>query len=131
MRDGAKTLFARQLRRNMTDAERALWHALRGKQLGGHRFRRQHPIGPYVVDFVCLEAKLVIEIDGGQHNESQADSDRDAGLKAAGFRVLRFWNNDVLSNAAGVCDAVLAALGPHPGPPPHAGEGTQTEDDSP
>lgn len=127
MRDGAKTQFARQLRRDMTDAERALWHTLRGKQLGGHRFRRQHPIGPCVVDFVCLEAKLIAEIDGGQHNAADADQARDATLKAAGNRLLRFWNNDVLSNAADVCEAILAALGPHPSPPPRAGEGVTQE----
>jgi very-short-patch-repair endonuclease len=121
MREGAKTEFARALRRNMTDAERLLWSRLRAKQLSGHRFRRQHPIGPYIVDFVCLESRLIVEVDGGQHNGPQVDVDRDTGLKSAGFRVLRFWNNDVLSNAAGVCDAVVAALGPRLNPPPRAG----------
>jgi very-short-patch-repair endonuclease len=111
----------------MTGAERALWHTLRGKQLRGHRFRRQHPIGPCVVDFVCLEAKRIAKVDGGQHNAADADQARDATLKAAGYRLPRFWNNDVLSNAADVCEAILAALGPHPSPPPRAGEGVTQE----
>ena len=131
MRDGAKTKFARQLRRNMTDAERLLWSRLRARQLGGHRFRRQHPIGPFIVDFVCLDAKLIVEIDGGQHNDTTLDVNRNTRLQAAGFRVLRFWTNDVLSNITGVCEATAEALGPHPGPPPQSGEGTRSEDDQP
>ena len=93
---------ARQLRKNMTDAERALWRLLRQRQVNGLRFRRQVPIDHYIVDFACLEARLVIEVDGGQPFESQADKTRDAYLRSQGFRVLRFWNNDVLSNQDGV-----------------------------
>lgn len=128
MREGARTALARALRGQMTDAERRLWSRLRDRQLNGFRFRRQHPIGPYVVDFACLESKLIVEVDGGQHNGSLRDVERDARLIAAGFRVLRVWNNDVAGNLAGVCDVILAALGPHPNPPPQAGEGVQAEE---
>jgi len=94
----------------MTDAERALWWLLREKQVDGHRFRRQVPIDHHIVDFACLEARLVIEVDGGQHAESKADSERDAYLRSQGFRVLRFWNNDVLSNRSGVLVTIAEAL---------------------
>ena len=88
---------ARELRRNLTDAERALWQVLRNRQVSGYRFRRQAPIGPYVVDFVCFEIRLVIEVDGGQHIErADYDEGRTAWLEGAGFRVIRFWNNEVL-----------------------------------
>jgi very-short-patch-repair endonuclease len=102
---------ARQLRKNMTDAERALWRLLRQRQINGLRFRRQVPINHYIVDFACLEARLVVEVDGGQHSESQADKKRDAYLRSQGFRVLRLWNNDVLSNREGVHRAIIATLG--------------------
>ncbi|HEV8391237.1 MAG TPA: endonuclease domain-containing protein [Dongiaceae bacterium] len=101
---------ARKLREAMTDAERALWRVLRGRHLAGYRFRRQEPIDHYVVDFICYEARLIIEVDGGQHFESDADKKRDAHLEWRGFRVLRFWNNDVLSNPEGVCRAILETL---------------------
>jgi very-short-patch-repair endonuclease len=106
----------RALRHNMTEAEKALWQRLRGKQLSGYKFRRQHPFGDFVLDFVCLEAKLVIEVDGGQHVESNADLVRDAALESAGFRVLRFWNNQVLGELDAVVEKVWAELG-NPSPP--------------
>ncbi|MCB1887923.1 MAG: endonuclease domain-containing protein [Rhodocyclaceae bacterium] len=96
----------RALRRRSTDAERLLWRHLRGRQLGGMRFRRQHPFLDYVLDFVCLEARLVVELDGGQHLDSTEDAARDARLRAAGFDVLRFWNHEVL----GETEAVLTRL---------------------
>ena len=93
---------ARTLRANSTDAERALWQHLRAYRMRGQKFRRQTPIGLYIADFVCLEARLIIELDGGQHAErSTYERDRTAGLQAQGFRVLRFWNTDVLNNLDG------------------------------
>ena len=95
------------LRRNMTDSERALWRVLRNKQLNGLKFRRQEPIGWCIVDFVCFEKKLVIEIDGGQHaSENKTDRQRDRWLQSQGFRVLRFWNNNVLSNLSAVVEQI-------------------------
>ena len=94
----------------MTDAERALWRLLRQRQINGLRFRRQVPIDHYIVDFACLEARLVIEVDGGQHFESETDKRRDAYLHAQGFRVLRLWNNDVLSNPDGVHRVITETL---------------------
>ena len=104
---------ARQLRKLPTDVENRLWYHLRRRQLGGHRFRRQHPIGTYIVDFVCLERHLVVEVDGSQHAEHQRDHDevRDAWLSRRGYRVLRFWNVDVLQNTESVLDSILDALG--------------------
>jgi very-short-patch-repair endonuclease len=102
---------ARKLRSNPTDAETRLWSRLRHKQIDGHRFRRQVPPGPYVADFVCLDARLVVEVDGGQHAERAAqDTSRTAWLEAQGFRVLRFWNNDVLQNLDGVLQEIHAVL---------------------
>jgi len=102
---------ARKLRRNPTDAEARLWARLRRKQIDGHRFRRQVPLGPYVADFVCLDARLIIEVDGGQHDErAELDAWRTAWLEANRFRVLRFWNNDVLQNIDGVVETIRAAL---------------------
>ena len=104
---------ARSLRSNPTEAERRLWRGLRQKQLDGHRFRRQHPIGPYVVDFICLDAKLVIEVDGGQHaSQKDEDSERTEWLAERGYRVIRFWNSDVLSNIEGVIETIRRALQP-------------------
>ena len=100
---------ARELRHNMTDAERALWRELRHAALGG-RFRRQAPVGKYIVDFVCLEARLIVEVDGGQHAESSGDEERDRWLASQGFRVLRFWNNHVLGNMRGVLEVIYGAL---------------------
>ena len=96
---------ARDLRRKQTDAEKLLWAQLRNLRSEGMKFRRQHPIGDYIVDFVCLEKKLIIEVDGGQHNEEnqqEQDEARTKWLKSEGYRVIRFWNNDVLTNIQGV-----------------------------
>ena len=100
----------RKLRKAMTDAEKKLWRQLRGKQFDGHKFRRQHPFGDFILDFVCLEAKLVIEVDGGQHNESAQDLVRDQTLQKAGFRVMRFWNNQVLNEIEAVVEAIWLEL---------------------
>lgn len=102
---------ARHLRVHGTDAERKLWPELRDRRLAGAKFRRQHPLGPYVADFFCIEARLVIEVDGGQHAESAHDAVRDRWMEDRGWRVLRFWNPDVLTNMDGVKHAILAALG--------------------
>ena len=104
----------------MTETERRLWRRLRMRDLEGHKFRRQRPIGPYIVDFVCLTRGLIIEVDGGQHAErAEADAHRTAYLTARGFRVLRFWNNEVSANLEGVCEAIARALydGASGGPP--------------
>jgi len=101
----------RQLRTQMTDAEVRLWWRLRRWQMGGQRFRRQVPTGPYILDFVCLKARLVIEVDGGQHATTvEADNQRTAWLESRGFRVLRFWNHDVLHDTNGVLETIRAAL---------------------
>jgi adenine-specific DNA-methyltransferase len=106
-----KTGIAKALRRRMTDAERKLWSVLRNRQLGEYKFRRQAAIGPYIVDFVCFEEKLVIEIDGGQHaDNSEKDAIRTERLEADGFQVIRFWNNEVLGNTDGVIRAIEEAL---------------------
>jgi very-short-patch-repair endonuclease len=102
---------ARELRKTPTDAERRLWHGLRNKQLDGFRFRRQQAMGPYIVDFFCPEASLVVEIDGGQHDANAAqDAVRTQWLEERGYRVLRFWNNDVLANTEGVLLTIREAL---------------------
>ena len=120
--------FARQLRKNMTDAERKLWSLLRRRQLLGYKFRRQQPLGPYIVDFVCLKNKLVIEVDGGQHAEQQDDDAcRTQWLEDKGFKVVRFWNHDVLMKPESILQAIILALPPHPSrltacrPPPPVG----------
>lgn len=100
----------RRLRREPTIAERKLWFALRDRRLGGFKFVRQEAIGPYVVDFVCREKKLIIEVDGGQHAERMRDRMRDNALLAEGYHVMRFWNSDVLKNRDGVLSAILAKL---------------------
>ena len=100
----------RTLRSNMTDAERLLWKRLRGCQVKGYKFRRQHPFNDFILDFVCLEAKLVIEIDGGQHNGSAQDVVRDQILENAGFRVMRFWNNQVLNELEPVVESIWLEL---------------------
>jgi primosomal protein N' (replication factor Y) len=95
----------------MTDAERLLWQALRGKQVHAHRFRRQHPIGPYIADFACIEQKLVVELDGGQHqNQIAQDALRSDFIQSQGWRILRFWNNDVLENLEGVLTTIAGHL---------------------
>jgi len=128
MRQGAKTRFARHLRGNMTDAERRLWLHLCGRQLDGCRFRRQHPMGPYVADFACLERRLIVEVDGGQHDDGPSDASRNEWFRTQGFSVLRFWNNDVLNRTEDVLEEILKALGsacPHPNLPPQAGKGAE------
>jgi very-short-patch-repair endonuclease len=103
--------YARQLRREQTDAEGRLWAQLRLRRLGGYRFRRQFPIGNFIVDFCCREKHLVVEVDGGQHLErAAADRNRSELIEARGYRVLRFWNSDVLSNMEGVLEQILSAL---------------------
>ena len=104
------TPIARKLRNTMTDAELRLWSHLRASQLGGTKFIRQHPIGPFVVDFACRSARLAIELDGGQHADNPADAARTAIIEAHGYRVIRFWNNDVLQNTDGVLTAILEEL---------------------
>lgn len=131
----------------MTAAERHIWEILRQRQLGGWKFRRQQPLGPYIADFYCAEARLVIEVDGGQHG-TQGDAERDAWMRAQGLEVLRFWNNEVLQNTDGVYRRIEAALGkkrppvgrvsgavdaeasghPHPNPSPVKGEGLEADE---
>jgi very-short-patch-repair endonuclease len=106
-------LRARYLRRNMTEAERLLWKMLRRKQFDGFRFRRQHPIGPYIADFFCPAAKLIVELDGGQHAEEEhvlRDRVRTSWLRSRGCRVLRIWNNELTQNPEDVREAIYAAL---------------------
>ena len=101
----------RKLRALQTEAEKKIWSRLRNRQLAGFKFRRQYPIPPYIVDFVCLEARLILEIDGGQHALRQdADERRTAALESRGFQVVRFWNNEVLSTTDAVLDRVLQVL---------------------
>jgi len=101
---------AKKLRSDMTDAERRLWYRLRAHRFDGHKFKRQVPVGPYVVDFACVGQKLIVEVDGGQHAENASDVMRERYLRREGFRVLRFWNNDVLRNTDGVLERILGAL---------------------
>jgi very-short-patch-repair endonuclease len=102
---------ARTLRENATDAETQLWYHLRDRRLAGYKFRRQRSVGPYFADFACLDAKLIVELDGGQHADAIAyDEDRTRFMEAEGFRVLRFWNNDVLKQVDLVKEQILQAL---------------------
>lgn len=109
MRERQKIQFARHLRRTMTHAEASLWHHLRNRALMGCKFRRQHPMGPYIVDFACLEKKLVVELDGSQHNGAE-DAFRTQNIEAMGYRVLRFWNNDALIQQQVVLAVIFEAL---------------------
>jgi lysyl-tRNA synthetase class 2 len=115
---------ARRLRRDQTDAERVLWFQLRDRRLNGWKFKRQVPVDRYVADFCCPDAKLIIELDGGQHStNTEADAKRTTVLEACGYLVLRFWNNDVLKNTDGVLEEIVATLpqapsAPHPDPLP-------------
>ena len=107
------TPIAKNLRKNQTDQERKLWYFLKAKRLNNYKFRRQYPIGNYIVDFCCPRNKLVIELDGGQHNEDdnlEKDKDRDDFLKNKGFKILRIWNNEVDKNISGVYDEILKFL---------------------
>jgi len=116
--------FARQLRKNMTDAERRLWSVLQCKQLQGLKFRRQAAIGRFVVDFVCFSHKLIVELDGGQHNEESArsyDQRRTDWLQSQGYRVLRFWKHDVMEDTDAVIEVIWKSLqdsGQEAKPPP-------------
>ncbi len=109
--------IAKILRRRPTDAEKRLWRCLRGKQLEGFKFRRQEPIGNYVADFVCFEKRIVVEVDGSQHCKEK-DSERDQWFEGQGFKVLRFWNNEVLKNTQGVWEVIRKALIESPSPDP-------------
>jgi very-short-patch-repair endonuclease len=130
-------LRARNLRWNMTDAERYLWAILRRKRFAGPRFRRQHPIAPYIADFFCPAAKLIVELDGGHHAEEKQSLHDKRGtrwLEARGYRVLRLWNTDLKRNPAGVREVIYEALRyPPSGPtghlPPQGGEKMAGEDD--
>jgi len=117
--------LARSLRKNQTDAERKLWRRLRARELCGFKFRRQYPIAPYIVDFICVEKRLIVEIDGGQHaTMTEIDNTRTEFLNARGYGVLRFWNNEVLQQPDAVLAKILDSLThPHPNPLPQAGEG--------
>ena len=123
---------SRQLRRSMTETERRLWQRLRGLQIGGYKFRRQHPLGRYVLDFVCLDAGLVIEVDGGQHaDHSDRDAMRTRWLEQRGLRVLRFWNHEIWHNIEDVKGVIERALLPGTQPPsqpsPFQGEGVESK----
>jgi very-short-patch-repair endonuclease len=114
--------YARRLRRTQTDAERRLWSRLRDRRLCGARFRRQHPIGPFIADFCCTEAKLVIELDGGQHAlRLREDLVRTKFLESQGYALLRFWDNDVFTNIEGILERIAESLrgaGSRPSPCP-------------
>ena len=131
-RDPEQREFARSLRNGPTEAEKRLWHSLRAEKLRGHKFRRQAAIGPYIVDFICFEMKLIVELDGPQHSEPNAtelDQQRTAWLTARGFRVMRFRNQELDENIHAVVDAigrVLVELEENPLPgPPRKGEGEE------
>jgi very-short-patch-repair endonuclease len=130
----ARTIRARALRARMTDAERKLWFALRDRRFANFKFRRQVPVGPFIADFLCYPARVVVEVDGGQHADSTTDRRRDRWFAANNFLVLRFWNNDVLSNLEGVLTSILQTVleqTPHPDrasrgrPSPARGEGRE------
>jgi very-short-patch-repair endonuclease len=102
---------ARTLRRDTSDAEQRFWQHLRNRQMGGAKFRRQHPIGPFIADFCCIEANLVVEVDGGQHAERpEEDERRTAYMGSKGYRVIRFWNNEVLQRLESVLQEIEAEL---------------------
>lgn len=126
MRDGQKRDAARRLRRNSTDVERVMWRLLRDRRLAGIKFRRQVPIGPYIADFASIPHRVVVELDGGQHG-GPSDGRRDMFLGTRGWRVIRFWNNDVLQNRGGVLEHLLdVTQEPSPQPSPaNAGEGAR------
>ena len=102
--------IAKNLRKNVTDTEKYLWKYLKGNQLEGFKFRRQHPIGKYIVDFVNTERRIIIELDGGQHLENKKDKLRDRWLEEQGYEVLRFWDNEVLNNVEGVLEFIREKL---------------------
>lgn len=131
---GMNKTKARELRKNPTAAELILWKDARYRRLNGHNFRRQAPIAPYIVDFVCFEKGLIIELDGAQHSDQVAyDSERTKWLEAQGFRVFRFWNDQVLREIQAVKEVILEALEdrrdtPHPNLPPQGGKGLKSND---
>jgi len=111
--DNTLTQISKELRQKQTEAEKILWFKLRDRQLDGAKFRRQHCIGSYIVDFACLENKLIIEIDGGQHNQTSTienDEQRTQWLETAGYHVVRFWNSEVLQNTEGVLEKIKELL---------------------
>ena len=115
---------ARELRNNPTDAERVLWGRLRFWQIDGYKFRRQQPLGRYIVDFVCLEKRVIVELDGGQHaQQASLDAERDRWLRDEGFTILRFWNHDVLKDVGAVKELIYKTLQstPYLNPPPQGG----------
>ncbi|MDP2240493.1 MAG: endonuclease domain-containing protein [Burkholderiales bacterium] len=114
---------AKVLRSNQTEAEQRLWYHLRAHRFMGLKFKRQKPVGRYIADFVCLERRLIIELDGGQHAEQVAyDRHRDAWLRSQGYTVLRFWNNDVMQQLEGVLEQIRCTLSPGPSPASGRGE---------
>ncbi len=114
---------AKTLRTNQTEAEQRLWYHLRAHRFMGYKFKRQKPIGRYIVDFVCLEHRLIIELDGGQHSEQVVyDQQRDAWLRRQGYTLLRFWNNDVMQQLESVLEQIRCALSPGPSPTRGRGE---------
>jgi very-short-patch-repair endonuclease len=129
MAQRTRTVIARNLRRNATDAEHILWHALRTRA-APWKFRRQHPIGRFIADFACPARKLVVELDGGQHaTQPAADAARSAEIARYGYHVLRFWNNEVLENLDGILQVLLDAL-KHAPPPPLTTVGAEERDDA-
>lgn len=135
MSRNAPTARARELRATQTRAEARLWRSLRNRRLGGWKWRRQVPVGRYITDFCCLDAQLIVELDGGQHSEAVAyDARRTAYLESQGFRVLRFWNFEIFERSADICDAILIHCGgetPSPCPLPQGGEEESTGTPSP
>jgi very-short-patch-repair endonuclease len=109
-KDQRRVYRARSLRQALTPAETKLWTKLRNRQLGGFKFARQEPIGFYYADFVCRERRLIVELDGGQHDENASDQQRDSYLGGLGYRVIRIWNNDVIENIYGVLQSLLSGL---------------------
>jgi very-short-patch-repair endonuclease len=121
--------YARSLRRNMTDAERLLWQQLRNRQMDGWKFRRQHPLGPFVVDFICLDKKIIVEVDGSQHAiHIKEDAERSRCLQEWGYRILRFWNNDVLKGIDSVLEVIYRELSEDPLTSPLPRGGEESED---
>ena len=120
---------AKAMRSQSTEAEQRMWQLLRAHRFDGHKFKRQVPIDFYIADFVCLRQRLIVELDGGQHAESESDAKRDAYLRSKGFRIIRIWNNDLFTNEEGVAELILSALEapPLPNPSPARGEGLRSD----
>jgi very-short-patch-repair endonuclease len=124
MNELRKHFKAKVLRKNLTDTERVLWKHLRAKQIEGCKFRRQEPIGSYIVDFVCHEKRIIIEVDGGQHT---VERKRDKLIQGEEYKVLRFWNNEVLTNTEGVLKMIMDCLNHPPLTPPIKGGAVRKE----